>query len=332
MEALALEALGERTFTACAISVRDSGAGPARLYAGEARSSSLFDLASLSKPLATTILALRAIEEGELRLEDEASRYLPACPALSNGATIEDLLCHRSGLPAIPALHLAFPDPALADRKKALETLCAIKPLRRPKEMVEYSCTGFLLLGAILELIGGTRLAALFARVIAAPLGLEGHAMYFPDGDGRSRCIPTEFCPWRGRRMQGEVHDESSWCLGGDGGNAGLFATLEGVERLFGVYGDGGGILRDATVREARQSRTDGMEQRRGLGLLISPPARGWDQDTYGHTGFVGNSIWHDPAEGRSVIILSNRVFYGREESLPKIQSFRTAIHSMAAG
>jgi CubicO group peptidase (beta-lactamase class C family) len=332
LEALTREALDARTFTACAISIREAGAPPGRFFAGVARPDSLFDLASLTKPLATTLLALRAIEYGEIRLEEEASRFLRDCPSLANGATIEDLLCHRSGLPAIPALHLAFPDSARAERKKALETLCAITPIRSPKEAVEYSCTGFLIFGLILERIGGARLSELFRKHIAAPLALEGRAMFIPEVAERSRCIPTEFCSWRRKRMQGEVHDESAWCLGGDGGNAGLFATLEGVEKLFGVYEEGGGILRGSTVRDARRSRTDGMEQRRGLGLLIAPPAPGWDQASYGHTGFVGNSIWHDPSAGRSVIILSNRVYYGREESLPKIQAFRTAVHSLAAG
>ena len=331
LETLIREALDAKTFTACAISICKAGAAPERFFAGDARSDSLFDLASLAKPLATTLLALRAIERGELCLDDKASRYLPDCPALANGATIEDLLCHCSGLPAIPALHLAFPDPAQAERNKALKTLCAITPIRSPKEAVEYSCTGFLLLGIILERIGGTRLSELFSKHIATPLALEGRTMFTPQPEERSRCIPTEFCPWRGTRMKGEVHDESAWCLGGDGGNAGLFATLEGVERLFGVYEDGGGILHGSTVRDARRSRTDGMEQRRGLGLLIASPAPGWDQNSYGHTGFVGNSIWHDSEAGRSVIILSNRVFYGREESLPKIQAFRTAVHSFAA-
>ena len=339
--------LADGTFPCCAISLGFQPEARERKYFGspDPETSSepltpgaLFDLASLTKPLATTILALIALERGLFRLGDPALAFLPGTPALGNGATIGDLLLHTSGLPAVPSLEKHFPDSSAIDREKAIYHLKNIEPASGPGLHVDYSCTGFLLLGLILEKLGQARLAALFRREIALPLGLEGgkpaagRALFMPGQQDRTNCVPTEFCSWRLRRMRGEVHDESSFCLGGDGGNAGLFADLAGTETLFGLYIDGGGLLSESTVLEARTCRTEGMEQRRGLGLLLSPPASGWSNSTYGHTGFVGNSAWMDPENRLSAIILSNRVYYGRTKTLAKIQAFRTDFHGWLAG
>ena len=340
---VARAAIADSAFTCCALSIKSGKDYPYRVYLGKpdpAKPESLqryalFDVASLTKPLATTLLALVALDRKSLRLEEAAATYLPNTPALGNGATIEDLLSHRSGLPAIPALELCFPDSRTVDREKAITRLRGIKPVSEPGRRVEYSCTGFLLLGLILERIGGERLSTLFHREIALPLGLghkrpeAGKALFSPDANMKDDCVPTEFCAWRHRRIKGEVHDESSYCMGGDGGNAGLFADLEGVERLFAVYENGAGLIPERWVGEARRCRTEGMEQRRGLGLLLS--GANWGNETYGHTGFVGTSMWRDPRASITGIALTNRVYHGREGTLPKIQRFRELFHASIA-
>ncbi len=340
---LARASIADSAFACCALSISAPHNAPSRIYLGNPDPDkperleryALFDVASLTKPLATALLALVALDRKFLRLEEKAITYLPDTPAFENGATIEDILCHKSGLPAIPALEKNFPDNANIDRGEAISILKNIKPISGPGEHVEYSCTGFLLLGLILESIGGQRLSTLFRNEIAMPLGLDdkglrtGQAFFMP-GDGmRKACVPTEFCAWRKRRIQGEVHDESSFCMGGDGGNAGLFADLEGVETLFSVYENGAGLVPERWVLEARRCRTEGMEQRRGLGLLLS--GVNWSDETYGHTGFVGTSMWRDPLRSITGIALTNRVYYGREGTLGKIQRFREGFYARIA-
>lgn len=340
---LAEDALGDFTFPCCAISVKKNGNTQERCFLGfpdpekkdPLERYALFDLASLTKPLATTLLALVALSRGIMRLDDEATYFLEDAKGLKNGCTIEDLLCHRSGLPAIPALEIFFPNSATIDRDEAIFHLKNILPACRPKEHVEYSCTGFLLLGLILERLGQSRLASLFRREIASPLGLDNsaplaaRALFSPEPEARNSCVPTEYCAWRARRIQGEVHDESSFCMGGDGGNAGLFANLEGVETLFSIYEHGAGIIPEKWVTEARACRTEGMEQRRGLGLLLS--GANWSDETYGHTGFVGTSMWRDPRTSLSAILLTNRIYYGRDTTTLKIQQFREKFHARIA-
>jgi CubicO group peptidase (beta-lactamase class C family) len=347
------DAMAERAFTCCAASILRPGAPPIRLFSGimnpeEAaggvepapiRREVLFDLASLTKPLATTILALIALDRGGLRLDDEAVKFLPEARGLRNGASLRDLLRHSAGLPAIPALQAAFPDPSRTDRDKAIARLCAIEAVGRPGKVVEYSCTGFLLLGLILERIGGRRLASLFRDEVASPLGLDGRegrglATFCPPEPLHATCVPTEICPWRKTRVRGAVHDESSYCLGGDGGNAGLFADLAAAERLFTVFSDGGGILPEALAHEARLLQTAGMGEPRGLGFQLSFIVG--KIDSYGHTGFTGTSIGgfgldSEPRDSVLGILLANRVYYGREDTLEKIRSLRSSFYGSMA-
>ena len=314
----------------------------------------LFDLASLTKPLATTLLALRAMEAGSLRLDDSLARLLPEASGGRNGATVADLLSHRAGLPPVPDLHRFFPDSLAVDRDEACARLLAVPCDRPPGEEMVYSCTGFLLLGLALERIGGLRLALLFEREIARPLGLSpsvadspsvaaaaggarkpGMATFRPSADLLARTVPTELCPWRGRRVRGEVHDESSFCLGGDGGNAGLFADLAGTAALFSVYEDGGSLLKPETVAAARGLWTAGLSRRRGLGLQLHDAETcdgpSWPADSYGHTGFTGTSAWRSPSLDLTAIALTNRVYYGRAATADRIAEFRLAFHGALA-
>lgn len=343
---------GERFFSAIGHPDPEEGGGV------PASAATIFDLASLTKPLATSLLALKAVEAGGLALDAPLSRYLPEAAGASLGATIRQLLAHTAGLPPEPRLQAFFPDPARVDRDEAIARLLAIEPEGRPGLRVVYSCTGFQLLGLALEQIGGARLSALFEREIARPLGLsdglsDGRAAgaaaaaadaapvatFLPAPALAERCAPTESCPWRGRRLRGMVHDESSHCLCGDGGNAGLFANLAGAEALFAVWKDGAGLLAESTVRLARALATAGLERRRALGVQLhdaetcDTPA--WPEDSYGHTGFTGNSAWCAPASAAwpevSVVSLTNRVYFGRAVTADKIVGFRRRLHGALA-
>jgi len=313
----------------------------------------VFDLASLTKPLATSLVALKAFESGALDLEAPLGRYLPDAAAVRLAPTIRQVMAHSAGLPPIPELQRFFASASEADgspqaRAKALAGLLTVEADGPPGSRVAYSCTGFLLLGLALERLGGARLAELFRREVAGPLGLGDGAgkasgkgplaTFLPGPALAARCAPTERCAWRGRRVKGEVHDESSYCLGGDGGNAGLFANLEGAATLFRVWRDGGGLLKKDTVLAARECLTEGLERRRGLGIQLhdaeSCDGAAWPLDAYGHTGFTGTCAWRAPGgelgEGRggvAVLSLTNRVYGGRDATVNGIVAFRQALH-----
>ncbi len=350
------------------------GRSPRGAPSVEASEDTVFDLASLTKPLATSLVALKAIESGALDPGAPLGRYLPEAAASRLEPTIRQVMAHSAGLPPIPELQRRFGSAEEADgspeaRARAIAGLLAIEPDNPPGTHVAYSCTGFLLLGIVLERLGGARLSELFAREVARPLGLgDGASKASGEGSGKgpvatflpgpslaSRCAPTEPCAWRGRRIVGEVHDESSYCLGGDGGNAGLFANLEGAATLFRVWRDGGGLLKKDTVLDARACLTEGLERRRGLGIQLHDgdtcDNADWPIDAYGHTGFTGTCAWRAPGlelgesssgdvhgaggragrRGVAVVSLTNRVYGGRDATVDGIVAFRQALHGAVA-
>lgn len=312
----------------------------------------LFDVASLTKPLATTLVALRLIDQGHLGLHDPIGGYLPGLPRSLRSLTFHELLTHTAGLPAVPLLHHFFPDAGSVTRHEARAHLLRIAPERVPGAEVEYSCTGFQILGEVLAAAAGARLDELFRSLVAEPLELR-HTRFAPDPRSVEDCATTEWCPWRKRWLRGEVHDESAYCLEGVAGNAGLFSTLDEIVRLADVFrrtgpghpggrqdggGEGGGrdrgFIAPALLEAATRSHTDGMAQRRGLGVQVnSPDAAGGaalSLNSYGHTGFTGTSFWIDPDRDLLVVALSNRVHFGRDKTAEAIKRFRHELHEAA--
>ncbi|WP_278911975.1 serine hydrolase domain-containing protein [Deinococcus wulumuqiensis] len=268
-----------------------------------------FDLASLTKPLLTAREVLRATGRGQLDLDDPLSVHLPETGGRAlGGRTLRQLLSHSSGVPAGGFLPLhEWGDPA---------TIRARLPLE-PWELgevgaVEYSDLGYLLLGLVLE------------RVTGRPLGdfeLDAGLTFFPDP---AQAVATEACPWRGRVMRGEVHDEKAFALGGPAGHAGLFGTLDGVlsqaERLL-----RGGWLGAAAQAAALRPETGGQT----LAFVQAQP--GWSggslcsPSAYGHTGFTGTGLWVDPERGLAWTLLTNRVHPRRQTSID-VQALRRAV------
>ncbi len=179
-----------------------------------------FDVASMTKPLSTSLLILKALQAGALNLQDSLGKYLPEVNYRTGQIPLLALLTHSSGLPAIPALHSFFADSGRLDRSLALERLFSIEPQFAIGKHVVYSCTGYIFLGALLERISGMLLGELFQKEIAAPLKLEQASFAKKiqksgEPEHLDNAVATEYCPWRNRRIQGQVHDESSYCLGG---------------------------------------------------------------------------------------------------------------------
>jgi CubicO group peptidase (beta-lactamase class C family) len=272
-----------------------------------------FDLASLTKVLFTVPEVLRLVEDGLADLDDPVSRFLPELAWLRGGElsarTLRQLLTHTSGLPAFAPLYTW--GVGAATLKQRL--------LQEPWPLGEqvYSDLGYLLLGLVVERL---RSEPLSARPL--PEGLT----FSPD---EKRSVATEACPWRGRVMRGQVHDENAYALGGAAGHAGLFGTLEGV--LGAARGLlAGTSLSPAALEELRRPQTPSRalgwvrcSEHWSGGSLCSPGA-------IGHTGFTGTGVWIDFQRGYAWALLTNNVHPSRHTS-SDLQVLRRAVGNALA-
>jgi len=271
----------------------------------------VFDLASLTKPVATATLAMRLVEEGKLRLSDSVAAHLPGFEAEGKGKiTVRDLLLHSSGMIA---------DNALADYEQgpdeAWRRILALAPIAPPGERFVYSDVNFLLLGRIVEALGGAPLDRAFAERVAAPLGLT-ETGFLPPAPLRPRIAPTE------RRgdlfLRGEVHDPRAAKLGGVAGHAGLFGTATDLAAYARAL-LGGGSLGGARILSPQTAATMTRAWRvpggglRGLGWDAQSALSGnrgdlLSQRAFGHGGFTGTALWIDPGLDLFVVFLSSRL------------------------
>ena len=266
-----------------------------------------YDLASLTKVVATLPSVLKLVAAGAIDLGDPVGRFFSGAglfqsPSIAD-VPVRALLAHTSGLPAWRPLY-AQP----ADRRAALG-LVINTALEHPAGSFVYSDLGFMLLAAIVERVAHERLDDFARREVFAPLGM--HATGF----GPLLGVPvaaTEDCGWRDRVLEGEVHDENATVWDGVAGHAGLFGTAEDLARYAHAWLTHDERLAPAALLAACTSEAavaaDGA--RRGLGWVLAhegsfggPGARG-----YGHTGFTGTSIWIEPDGGVATVLLTNRV------------------------
>ncbi len=264
----------------------------------------VYDLASLTKVVGLTTAMMWAVDEGRLDLDAPASRYVPAFqdPG-TDSVTLRLLLAHASGLPAWRPLYL------LARSRPGVFAVVDSTPLDTlPGARFVYSDLGAILLTQAVESAYGERIDSLLARRLFGPLGMRSTA-YNPPVAWIPRVAPTEFDPYRGRVIRGQVHDENAWRMDGVSGHAGIFST--GNDLLtFGEW----------WVAHASDSvvRAFTVPQQLPPG---SPRALGWEVPTadntgsgylsagsVGHTGFTGTSIWMDPARRIVIVVLANRV------------------------
>ncbi len=283
-----------------------------------------FDLASLTKPMATAAIAMTLVSEGRLALDDRAARWLP----VDGGITVAHLLGHAAGFPAHRELFRRIWDGDLggaADPRTALVAMATSTPLERaPGEATTYSDLGFITLGALLERAGGAPLDELVA-LVSEPLGLG--ATGYVDLVGRRRAfatppVATEIDPRRGL-VTGEVHDENAHSGGGVAGHAGLFAPLPDVSafaRAMAAAPRRGAGRMDAAVVERcfTASAAPATSWRLGWDTPASEPGVSHAGDAWprafavGHLGFTGTSMWLDWSRGRWAVLLTNRVHPSR--------------------
>jgi CubicO group peptidase (beta-lactamase class C family) len=272
----------------------------------------IYDLASLTKVVATTTAAMILYDEGRLPLDAKVANYLPGFEGRwKDEVTVRHLLTHRGGLPAGRDLWRIAANSDEA-RRAVVETPLAY----RPGQGFVYSDLGADLLGMVVETVAGVSLDLFLQQRVFRPLGMYDTG-FLPADSVRDRVAPTEVSPPRGYPLRGQVHDENAYALGGVAGHAGLFGTADDLAVFAqmmlngGIY-DGMRIVSDSTVRlftqRAAGSRALGWEMaegRHGAGEYLSPTA-------YGHVGFTGTSLWIDPQRDMFVILLTNRVHAAR--------------------
>lgn len=273
----------------------------------------IFDMASLTKPMATAVSIMILRDRGKLKIEDTVARYIPQFA--QNGKqdiTIEQLLLHRGGM---------IPDNDMTDYEhgptEAWRRLDALEPKWKPGTRFAYSDVGFIILGKVVEVVSGKTLDQFAQEEIYEPLAMT-HTRFKPPPEWKPLIAPTE--QRDGHWMIGEVHDPRAFALGGVAGHAGLFSTADDLSRFLRMlihFGrlDGKRILKESTVREMIEPRrlADGSGCR-GLGFDIDTPYSGNRGDrfepgtTFGHSGFTGTSFWVDPVHACYVILLTNSV------------------------
>jgi serine-type D-Ala-D-Ala carboxypeptidase len=279
----------------------------------------IYDLASLTKVVGTTTAIMVLYDEGKIHLDDPASVYVPEFSGGSKDrVTIRMLLEHRSGLPAGRDLWRSAHSPEEA-RAEVISTPLGCEPGR----CYEYSDLGADMLGFIVEAASGERLDRFLDERVFQPLGMTD-TFFRPADSLKARVAPTEVAPPRGYPLQGEVHDENAYALGGIAGHAGLFSTAADLAvfaqmMLNGGEYNGTRIVADSTValftKRAAGTRALGWDTCGGSGSC----GQYLGEDAYGHTGFTGTSIWMDPDRDMFVVLLTNRVHEARARRPAKV-------------
>ena len=282
----------------------------------------IYDLASLTKVIGLTTLAMMLVDEHTLDLDAPVTQYVPAFAAGGDSVTIRHLLTHSSGLAAWQPLFRE-----VHSRAEMLARVNATPLEAPPGTRTAYSDLGAILLTEVVEQLMGHRLDTLLETRVFRPLGMRD-TRFLPPATLRARIAPTENDPWRGRVLRGEVHDENAAAMGGVSGHAGLFSTADDLVKFAQMLlrggrtearrhgGTGGQLLDSATIAMFTRVQNPSFSSR---ALGWDTPSEGSSAGTrlsaraYGHTGFTGTSIWIDPGQDLFVILLTNRVHPTRQ-------------------
>jgi CubicO group peptidase (beta-lactamase class C family) len=301
----------------------------------------VWDLASLTKVVATTTAVMLLVERGRIALDSPAVRYLPPFRAPGTaGITVRQLLSHTSGLRAYLPLHKLAPS-----RDSALRIVYAERPIARPGGRVIYSDLNAIVLGELVHRVAGVPLDTLTARELAVPLRWQRTA-FRPPRAWRPSIAPTNL--WRGHPIAGEVNDPNAHRLGDVAGHAGLFGTGREVARFAQLMlaeglipGRSTRLLRAETTRvfTAVAVPRRGSASARALGWQATPTDEAVSSAgtllgprTYGHTGWTGTSLWIDPDRDLFVLLLTNRSFAPRSRrSFTVLKEVRGAVADAAA-
>lgn len=278
----------------------------------------LFDLASLTKMVATTASIGILLDREQITLEDPVSRYLPDFDTEEKrDIRIGHLITHTSGLPAWTPLFREY-----KGKEAFLQAIAAMPLEAKPGEKWTYSDPGFITLGLIVEKVSGQGLDEFTHENIFQPLGMN-QTRFNPPPSLMEDCAATERCAWRKRIVWGEVHDENAKAMGGVAGHAGLFSTADDLARFCRMVMCGGElegvrILKASTVGLFNTPLIETVDPHQGFGWRIKGTQDAssgpyFSPASFGHTGFTGTSIWFDPERKLASILLTNRVHPSRE-------------------
>jgi CubicO group peptidase (beta-lactamase class C family) len=334
---LLAQAIEARTFPGCSLAVTFRGELVAYKALGRftyepssrvTESDSLFDLASVTKVVATTAMAMLLYERGVLDLEAPVAAVVPefASGDLRRGeVTLRMLLAHSSGLPAYEKLFLDA-----RTRDELLRAAFATALTADPGTHAEYSDIGFIILGVALERLADEPLDAFCQREVFGPLAMS-HTTFNPASALRESIPPTaEDRTFRKRIIQGEVQDENASVLGGVAGHAGLFSSAGDIARFAHSLLNGGyPILRPETVElfTHREPAPEGTSRALGWDTRSAPSQSGryFSSRSFGHLGYTGTSLWIDPERHLSITLLTNRTWPDSRNQA--IKQIRPAVH-----
>lgn len=290
----------------------------------------VFDLASLTKVVATLPSILKLIDTGDIYLGDKVAHFIPEFGKHEKEqVTIQHLLTHTSGLTS----HRPFYEEDVSP-EEIFEAIYKETLEYEPGTQVVYSDLGFILLRKIVEIVTGMPFEEFVQQKIFEPLEMKETTFlpHFP----KDRYAATEYDANRETYKLGIVHDENTEALGGISGHAGLFSTISDLNHYVTMIENEGQyknkrILSQNALRLAKQNFTSSLNEKRGLGWQMktgsqTPCGDYFSDQTYGHTGFTGTSIYFDPMVDLSVILLTNRVHYGRQ---PEILRLRPRLHNI---
>jgi beta-glucosidase-like glycosyl hydrolase/CubicO group peptidase (beta-lactamase class C family) len=295
--------------------------------AAPVRADTMYDLASLTKVVVTTTMAMILVDEGKLDINKPVSAFLPEFHGgAKDKVTVWHLLTHSSGIDWWAPLYKE-----LKGKDAYLRRILAMDLVYEPGAKSVYSDLGVILLGEILERVAGQDLESFARARVLGPLGMKD-TTYRPGPELVARIAPTENDPWRGHVLRGEVHDENAAALGGVAPHAGLFSTASDLARFAQMLLDGGVFEHQRIVSRETVERFT-----KRAGVPDSSRALGWDTPgenssagslfgprSFGHTGFTGTSMWMDPDRNLFVILLTNRVHPTRENNA--IREVRRAV------
>lgn len=327
-----ISALNDGTFPSASLLIAKGGEIVMHKAYGNCTESSVFDIASLTKPIVTATLALHAVDKGVLRLEDTVNKFYEGIDDLKK-ITILNLLNHSSGFPAWQPFYRTVPNDHIGTKKgyddvilfalnESLEYETGTKSI--------YSDIGFMILGDVLQIVLKKSLNELADELIFKPIGAESSFFRpvdknvpFKKDISKLDIVPTEDCPWRKKVIKGFVHDQNCYAMGGVAGHAGLFSTTADIHLFI------KGIM-------------ENFDEKKFFEMSATSPGThllGWDRPsefasqsgtkfskhTIGHLGFTGCSMWIDLEKKCWIILLSNRIHPTAMNQ--KIKSFRPSLH-----
>lgn len=301
----------------------------------------VFDLASLTKPLATTVALMLLIQDERLDLDQALGSVIPDFSDTDKSEiTVRQLLSHTSGLPDYRSYYKELVGIPLSERKGSLRTLLLSEQLiHEPGQVCLYSDLDFMILQWLVEVTAKKPLDRFVEESVYGPLGIK-NLFFIPLGVAKARddqpYAATEKCPWRKKVLVGEVHDDNAYAQGGVAGHAGLFGTAQDVygllRELLNVYEGkpNSGLFRRDLVQAFFQRQSGEGSSALGFDTPSRPDSssgRSFSDQSVGHLGFTGTSFWVDLVKGVIVVLLTNRIHPDRENE--RIKSFRPLLHDI---